>query len=444
VGRIMIEVMRLGIHDRMRLAGDVHQKYLYDGCIKYKQPHWKRIANAMEFGADDKLMEFLAGKENDGHASLMLFTYNLYANGVVGAEWLGEHKQQLGDAAGWFFWQIEKPEESNFNKVLYSESEASTQKYGGYDLFSNAMAYYGLRAYGILFDAVGDIKNGVKCRRYADVLRKGIMEKFISIHPRYGLIFTDTIDDAWTWEYKRFAPLFVMADLFAYDAFLCDGEWYEICANTYKSQKEDYFSYASGRQMGYGQGYIAETAILLDEYEDMAGYMNMAAFFSYHHTDRNWIVPEGVIMHPSGRFWFRNSDLGNGVQQGEIVKCGRLIIGLDDNLREEGLRIIPRLPMGWNKMTVSDYRVYGITSDGRKTVSVSLTYEKIESGWKLVFSSANAVKTDYIRIGPFSAGTKNVMLTGADQCTIKILSNHAYAYVGIGRYIENIELVLQA
>jgi hypothetical protein len=439
VGRTMIEITRTGIHDRMRLAAQVHHSYLYDGCIKYHQPHWKRIANGMEIG-DDNTKKFLAGKENDGHASLMLFIYNLYACGVVDSAWLKQNSEHIHAAADWFFWQIENPSESNFDKVLYSESEASTQQYGGYDLYSNTIAFYALQGYAILAKAADDKGMAEKCLSAAILLRKGILERFTTNHPRYGKIFTDTIDDCWTWEYKRFAPLFAMTDIFSYDASSHDAEWYHIAMNTYCAQKEDYFSHAAGRQMGYGQGYLTETAILLDEFEDMAGCMEMAAYFCYHHTDLNYIVPEGVIMHPSGAFWFRNSDLGNAVQQGEIVKCGRLLIGLDDNLRVEGLHIIPRLPNGWTKLEVSGYGVSGITGSGRASASVSLIYEKLQNGWRLFFKADKAIRIGTVRIGPFPAGTHEVTLAGASKCTLKEASGKVFAYIAYDGLHSQLEI----
>ena len=51
----------------------------------------------------------------------------------------------------------------------------------------------------------------------------------------------------------------------------------------------------------------------LDLYDEFSECMDAATAFCYHHSDFNYIVPEGVIMHGSKRFWFRNCDLGNGV-----------------------------------------------------------------------------------------------------------------------------------
>ena len=42
-----------------------------------------------------------------------------------------------------------------------------------------------------------------------------------------------------------------------------------------------------------------------------------------------YIVPEGVQIDPTGRFRYRTGDLGNGVQEAEIIKALRMVIGVD-------------------------------------------------------------------------------------------------------------------
>ena len=59
-------------------AADVFCQYLYDPSQVYQRPHWKRIANASELGVFPEnydgisFQEFVQGRENDGHASVML------------------------------------------------------------------------------------------------------------------------------------------------------------------------------------------------------------------------------------------------------------------------------------------------------------------------------------------------------------------------------------
>jgi hypothetical protein len=425
-GRTMMEVIESGETDRAAKAGDEAIRLLYDPSSKFSQPHWQRIGNASRLN-NDGLWRSVGGKENDGHAAMMLFLYTLIEHRCVDAGWVKDNWKALCDAAEWYCWQMDHPKESGFDKVLSSESEASTQQYGTFDLFSNYSAYIGLKAFTRLALQYGDQTHEKRWNQYAGKLYSGIMDMFTTIHPHYGKIFVDVTNDCWTWEYKRFVPLFLANDLNTYDPAIQDPELYKICYNTYLAQKEDFFSYASGRQMGYGQGYITETAILLDEPVDMKGYVEEAAAFCYHHSDYNYIVPEGVIMHPSGKCWFRNSDLGNGVQQGEIVKAGRLLIGLDDLNPEAGLNVIPRLPATWSRIEVRDYPVVATDLQGKYLrTKIKYQLDRIENGYKFQFESADAIRMGQVRLGPFDTNrihSDNGKLNG------KIVELHGRFYI---------------
>jgi hypothetical protein len=399
-------------------------KYLYDGKTKYDVPQWKRIINLSEL--PDIKGWFGTGKENDGHAAIMVFVYSLLSQSVADSNWFNENKKHIHAAVDFIGWQIHNPSLSNFCGVLYSESEASTQQYGGIDLFSNAYAYYALLAYKKIGKAMNDTALEKKCAEYAEILKNGIYNIFTADHPRYGRIFIDTTDDCWTWEYKRFALLFNYADIFGYEVE--DNELLRICRNTMKAQKEDYDSPSAGRQMGYGQGYLTEAHLMLDEFDDFTACIRQAAFFSYHHSDYNYIVPEGVIIHPSGRYWFRNADLGNAVQQGEIVKSGRLIIGIDDN-REDGLCLVPRIPNDWTSINVENY----IACVCGNRYSISMRYVRLDGGYELSFQTDKNIPLKYIRIGPFPVPENGE--TGKYSCNvsfskeIKRINKNEFVYI---------------
>ena len=435
-GRTMMEVIESGETERAVKAGNEAIRLLYDPSSKFSQPHWQRIGNASRLN-NDGLWRSVGGKENDGHGAMMLFLYKLIEHQCVDGRWVKDNWKALCDAAEWYCWQMDHPKESGFDKVLSSESEASTQQYGTYDLFSNYNAYVALQAYARLASQNGDQIHKERWSQYAGKLNSGIMEMFTTIHPRFGRIFVDVTNDCWTWEYKRFAPLFLANDLNTYDLAIQDPELYAICYNTYLAQKEDFFSYSSGRQMGYGQGYITETAILVDEPVDMKGYVEQAAAFCYHHSDYNYIVPEGVIMHPSEKYWFRNSDLGNAVQQGEIVKAGRLLIGLDDLNPEIGLTVIPRLPATWNSIEVQDYPVVATDLQGKYLrTKVKYNLDRIENGYKFQLETADAICMGQLRLGPFD--TKKIIAKGGKmEGTIVELHGKYYLYLDISIFKGN-------
>ena len=444
VGRSVIEAQFGGAHDRSaNAAKKALEIYLYDPSARYEQPNWKRIANASTLN-NSNLWESVSGKENDGHATMMLFAYHVARTGGLSPEWLKENWKTINDAAEWICWQMENPNESHFNGVLHSETEASTQKYGEHDLFSNTMACYGLRALARVAKQEGHETEAERWTKKADELWNGILKTFTTEHPRYGTVFVDDANDCWTWEYKRFAPLMLSPDVFGYDLAKIDPELYNICENTYKAQKEDFFNYAAGREMGYGQAFITQAAILLDESDDMAGYLEKAGAFCYHHTDHNYIVPEGVINHPSDRFWFRNGDLGNSIQQAEIVKCGRLLLGIDDMESNAGLKVMPRLPSGWNSIAVEKYPV--LSED--KLTTLNMSYSREKNGYRLKLESAEPVKINEMRFGPFPADTKTLSVDGGSpsSSTFKVnlfkVGKNVFGYVkGDDKPVISIDIV---
>jgi len=442
LGRCMMEVIESGETIRSAKAGDEALWLLYDPSIRFSRPNWKRVANASKMN-NDGFWRFASGKENDGHGAMMLFLYRLIQHQCVSKDWVIKNRKALCDAAEWFCWQMDNPNESGFDKVLSSETEASTQQYGSFDLFSNYYAWMALKAFAKIAGQIDDHTNEIRWNRYAAKLHEGIMSMFTTSHPRYGKIFVDITNDVWTWEYKRFVPLFLANDLYTYDLAIQDPELNSICYNTYLAQKEDFYSYASGRQMGYGQGYVSQAAILLDEFEDMKGYLEQAAAFCYHHSDYNYIVPEGVIMHPSGRFWFRNSDLGNCVQQAEIVKAGRLLIGLDDLNPSQGLSVIPRLPADWKTIEVKDYPVVANDKEGNflRTL-VNYKYTKTERGFEFSLETDQTIRMGQVRIGPFS--TKRIkIIEGKMPFSVKHIRDQYFIYFDLTSMV-NKKITLKA
>ena len=422
-GRSLTEIVHSG-HANAAAGVTAHLlRYLYDENAQYARPAWKRVMNESEMGGSSTGI----CKENDGHGAIMLALAGLAQKGYVNEAYVRENWQAFRDAAEWFVWQMDNPSESGFDTVLSSRSEASYQGFGGYDLFSNTYGAYALRAFARMADDLGQAQDAARWREHADLLWDGVLRTFVTEHPRHGRIFVDINEDCWSYEYKRFAPLFALADCETLDPAVDAPEAYALARNTYAAQKEDYFNPASGREMGYGQGYLAQTAILLDELADARAIMEEAAAFCYHHTDHNYIVPEGVIAHPSGRFWFRNGDLGNAVHQAEIVKAIRLLIGIDDLQPQRGLRLIPRLPDGWNSLSVERYPV--ALSDG-KTTNVALRYARTEDGYRLELQADEPLAIASLRFGPFAGGRGPLETDppGAET-TVRPIGEQVFAYV---------------
>lgn len=426
-GRTLTELTNYGCGERLKITADLLHEMLYQYAIRYKIPHWKRIANIRPNDDNDIHNE---GKENDGHGAIMMFISALSRKNVVDKEWLLERRQQLVDAAEFFVWQVEHPKESNFIGVLCSESEASTQLYGGHDLFSNAMAITALEGYCAIFRKIGDDAYADKLAAVSKRLQKGCHEIFMTDHPRYGRVYTDVSEDCWTYLYKRFAPLFLHCDVLGYDVYQTNPAFHDAMTRSFLAQKEEFYNPMSGRQMGYGQGYLTQTALLLDLPDEANDCVEAATMLTYHHTDWKYIVPEGVITHGDGRYWFRNSDLGNGVQQAEIVKLARIMIGVDDFDCERGIQLIPRLPKNWQYLSVKDFP----TANG-KTVSYRYSRTPEAGAWQitdgkqsyyLTVAPESEVKT--VRVGPFETADITADMPIRNVVSIQ---NRYYAYLDL-------------
>lgn len=432
IGRTLMELCNTGYTRRVLPAADYLHELLYYKSHRFPIPHWKRVANLIP---SENEPSGLDGNENDGHASVMLFIYTLYRKGIADIQWLKKNEKHLRDAADYYLWQKDNPEASNFSDMLYSMSEASTQITGGYDLFSNLISSYALTAYARLFTALGDTAYAKTLVDTAESIRAAACRHFTMTHPRYGEVLTDTTDDCWTYEYKRMVDLLIHSDLFGYDMATDAPELFDLMTRTFMAQKEAFYAPESGRQMGYGQGYLTQAAIMLDLYEEMTDCIEAAAMFCYHHTDHNYIVPEGVIVHPSKRYWFRNSDLGNAVQQAEIVKCSRLLMGIDDILPERGLRLVPRLPERWNRLQAE---AFPVNTKSKGIVPFSFTYSRGKHSGKLTaFDDERAYTADWsgdaevacIRMGPFP--TPWITVSAGEITKVANINGNYFAYVKV-------------
>lgn len=109
IGRMLIEVISMGYFDRAIMAVDKLHELLYYPSVRFKIPHWKRVANLIAQNENDLFNE---GNENDGHASIMMAIYSLYRKGGVGKDWLIANRDHLKTAADYYLWQEYHPVES--------------------------------------------------------------------------------------------------------------------------------------------------------------------------------------------------------------------------------------------------------------------------------------------------------------------------------------------
>ena len=403
-GPALRELLALGRDREARAAGEMFLRYLYDGDTRYHRPNWKRVINAHEVGEGEKRKHLRA--ENDGHAAIMLAMAQLATSPAVDRAWIDKNWPAFVDAGDWFPWQISHPEISAFDDgLLYNESESSGG--GGRDLFSNAQAALALRAFAKLAAGRSVDEKVMNWNAAADRIEAAIVKNFIlpfdnsdSLSPRYT--DTDCLFDSWAYGWKRMAPLLANADLAGFIMPTTPGEPTRL-ANTYQQLRgPGTIAPDAGRTLGYGQAYFAQSALLLDRTADATRAVERAAAFCYH-QDHPFIVPEGVIVHPDGHCWFRNGDLGNLMQQTEILKMIRIVAGIDDRANSEGLTLIPRLPNSWSGIEARKWPVRIPDASGLWTRAfIDFRYDRLPAGgYRLSLSSEKPLPFSSIRIGPY-------------------------------------------
>jgi hypothetical protein len=114
----------------------------------------------------------------------------------------------------------------------------------------------------------------------------------------------------------------------------------------------------------------------------------------------SFVVPEGVQVTADGRYIYRTGDQGNGVQEAEIVKTFRILVGVDD-VEPQRLRIMPRLPYGWTEMAVDKYPA--LVARNGKNEAALLHYDLHRTGdrMSLEIFADRALGPVAMRLGPF-------------------------------------------
>ena len=402
-GPALRELLALGRDREARSAGEMLLHYLYDGDLRHARPNWKRVINAHEVGEGEKRKNQRA--EIDGHAAVMLAIAQLATSPAVDRAWITHHWSAIEDAGDWFPWLIEHPEISAFDGLLYNESESSGG--GGHDLFANAQAALALREFAKLATSRDLADTAKHWNDSAEKLELAINRRLTlplvasdPLTPRYT--DTDLLFDGWAYGWKRMAPLLARADLEGFAQSTEESE-HKRLENTYTQLRgPGHLPPDAGRTLGYGQAYLAQSALLLDRTADATRAVERAAAFCYH-PDHPYLVPEGVIIHPDGRSWFRNGDLGNLMQQAEILKMIRLLPGIDDR-SAAGLSLIPRLPNGWTRIEANQWPVRVSEANGSwKRSYINFSYERLAAGgYRLRMKSEQPLPIASIRIGPYA------------------------------------------
>jgi hypothetical protein len=374
MGRSLGELAQLGDLSAAERCADhdlrIARRYANDPALRYKSvqlpPHWSMVAN------DPRPNSF----ENDGQGLTILFLYKLWQREPDRDAWLRARWPNIKAAGDWILWQFAHPEISGAKDgLLHTTGESANGD--GYSVYPDAICMHGLRDLAEMAESIGESESAAAWRARADQMQGAITAGYIVNDVKYGRVWTLDYSN-WTHKGSVLGPLIFQADDEGFAPEDSYPQWRAVNAATYQRLIDSYKPFGFyGHSMGYGQGFVTQSALLLDRMHDATTMLDWAAKQIYDPRIGSYIVPEGVEIDPSGRYWYKIGDLGNGVQEAEIVKMLRLVIGVDDT-HPNRLQLFPRMPNDWSKIAVSKYPV--VFSLEGKLDTAQLEYRLRRSG----------------------------------------------------------------
>lgn len=423
LGRSLQELTDLGYTQRALKTADYafskERLWAENPSLKYHgeslPPHWSRVINKPDFS-----LPF----ENDGHGLISLFLYQLWRRLPDREAWLRSHWSDVKAAGDWIPWQFAHPAISGAaGGVLHTTGESAGGN--GYSVYADSICMTALEGLAQMADSIGEAQSAELWRDTAERMRSAIPARYLTNDPKYGRVWTLT-DAGWPNKSTVLGPLIFTADYRGYAPDDIDRAWKSADEAAYQRLIDTYKPFGFyGWAMGYGQGFVTQAALLLDRMEDATTMLNWTASEVYDPHIHSYVVPEGAQLDPSGRFIFRTGDQGNGVQEAEIMKIFRILIGVDD-MDSQHLRIIPRIPYGWSELAVSNYPV--VIQNGGKTKCATLRYrlDRVGNRMSLEISSTLTLGPVAMRLGPF----KNRPAAFDVRINGKLPSNSSVDYSG--------------
>jgi hypothetical protein len=398
LGRTMQELTELGFLAKTTPTADFAfrsaRTWAQSPALKYNgtslPPHWNRVINHPDFAQPF---------ENDGHGLIALFIYKLWQRVPNRDAWLRARWPDVKAAGDWIPWQFDHADITGAKGgVLYTTGESAAGK--GYSVYPDAVCMTALEALAQMADSIGETQSATLWRDRAAKMRQAIPVRYVITDPRYGQVWT--LDYAgWPNQSTVLGPLIFLADYRGFAPQDDDPSWRPVNTAAYQRLIDTYRPFGFyGWAMGYGQGFVTQAALLLDRMKDVTPMLNWTARETYDAEIHSFVVPEGAQVDPTGRYVFRTGDQGNGVQEAEIVKIFRLLIGVDDN-QPQRLRILPRLPYGWSEIAISKYPAFVEQNENRKAAMLRYDLRRTGRSLSLDISADRPLGPVSMRLGPF-------------------------------------------
>jgi hypothetical protein len=398
MGRSLQEITTLGYTDLAARNADyslrMARSWTTDPALKFKgvslPPHWGDLVNR------PRNPSF----ENDGQGLTILFLYKLWQRQPDRNAWLRTQWPDIKAAGDWILWQFAHPEISGArNGLLHTTGESANGD--GYSVYPDTVCMLALKDLARMADSIGETSSAKQWRDRSDQMREAITSHYIVSDAKYGPVWT--LDYAnWTHKGSVLGPLILPADDQGFAPEDSNPQWRAVNEATYQRLIDTYSPFGFyGQSMGYGQGFVAQSALLLDRMRDATQMLDWAAKEIYDPRFGSFVVPEGVQIDPTGRFWYRIGDLGNGVQEGEIVKTLRIVMGVDDT-QPDRLQFFPRMPYDWKEIAVKKYPIVFESSGELRTGFLSYTLKRSGDAMDLSISSDKDLGPVAMRLGPFA------------------------------------------
>jgi hypothetical protein len=287
--------------------------------------------------------------------------------------------------------------------VLHTTGESAWAKGGGggQSVYPDSICMTALEGLTQMADSIGETQSAERRRDRKEKMRKGIPAHYLITDPKYGRVWT--LDSAgWAYKGTVLGPLIELAD---YNGFAPEDDvpdWRPANEAAFQRLIDTYRPLGLyGEGMGYGQGFVTQAALLLDHMGDVTPMLDWIAKEIYDPRFGSFVVPEGIVIDPTGQFWFRTGDLGNGAQEAEIIKSLRVVIGVDDT-QPQCVRIFPRMPYGQNEIAVEKYPVLFERAGKTNTALMHYRLERTTAKMNLDISSDKELGPVAIRLGPFA------------------------------------------
>ncbi len=398
LGRNLLELTELGYLSQASHVADfalrASRSWTENPSLNYHgvplPPHWSRVIDHPDFAQP---------LENDGHGMIAVFLYKLWLRLPDRDAWLRAHWTDVKAAGDWIPWQFDHADITGAKDgVLYTTGESAGGK--GYSIYADYACMDALLGLAQMADSIGEAQSAALWRDRAAKMREAMLARYAVTDPKYGRVWT--LEDAgWPNRSTVLGPLIFLADYNGFAPQDDDSAWRPINEATYQRLVDTYRPFGFyGWAMGYGQGFVTQAALLLDRMKDATAMLNWMARVVYDPMVPSFVVPEGAQVDLSGRFICRTGDQGNGVQEAEIVKALRVLIGVDDT-EPQRLRIYPRMPYGWSEMAVNAFPAL-VEQKGQRQIA-HLRYDLRRTGSRMSFelSADRALDPVDVRVGPF-------------------------------------------